>query len=261
MDLEANNKFSWANVTLNRYLALSGDYQCLQLLTFYKSFRSMVRAKVATLGPQACHDTFTKYMQLTQRYQQKRQPVLMLMHGLSGSGKSYLSRKIIENTDFIRLRSETQRTRIHKELLKKGKKLDLHSPEVNSRLSQHLLTLTQNILKIGYNVVVDGTFLKQHFRQKYISVAQQLQVPLYFVSCSCEEKLMKARLVRGINTRSHDSDFSLERLSTQQAYQQPLCVDQQKHQIIVNTDDDQEIANFIDNVIDITVKRQDSSDA
>jgi len=251
MDLEANNKFSWANVTLNRYLALSGDYQCLQLLKFYKSFRSMVRAKVATLGPQACHATFTKYLTLTQGYQKKQQPILILMHGLSGSGKSYLSRKVIENTNFIRLRSETQRARIHKELLKKGKKLDLHSPEINARLSQHLLNLTQNILRIGYNVVIDGTFLKQHFRQKYINVAEQLQANFFIVSCSCEEKLMKARLVRGINTRSHDSNFSLERLSTQQAYQQPLCAGQQSKQILVNTDDDQNITDFINKVVDI----------
>jgi len=251
MDLEANNKFSWANVTLNRYLALSGDYQCLQLLSFYKSFRSMVRAKVATLGAQACHVTFTKYLKLTQFYQQKKQPVLILMHGLSGSGKSYLSRKVIENTNFIRLRSETQRSILHKELLKKGKKLDLHSPEVNARLSQHLLTLTQNTLNIGYNVIVDGTFLKQHFRQKYFDIAHKLQVPLYIVSCYCEEKLLKARLVRSINTRPHDSEFSLERLSNQQTYQQPLCEQQQSHQIVVNTDDDQEIASFIDKVIDI----------
>ncbi|NRA22326.1 MAG: AAA family ATPase [Oceanospirillaceae bacterium] len=244
MDLEANQKSAWANLALNRYLELSGDYQSLQLLNFYKSFRSMVRAKVATLGLQACHHTFKKYLRLTQSYQQKNQPILILMHGLSGSGKSYLSRIIIENIACIRIRSETERARLHRELLKKGKKLELHSPEINARLSQHLLTLTETILGMGYNVVVDGTFLKQHFRQKYINVADRMNITMHIVSCNCENKLLKARLVRGI-TRSNGSNFSLERLSLQLLYQQPLCSTQQKLQLLVNTDDDQGIQDFI----------------
>lgn len=256
MDLEANDKPAWANLVLNRYLELSGDYQCLQILSFYKSFRSMVRAKVATLGASACHDTFIKYLQLTQHYQQQSKPTLILMHGLSGSGKSYVSRKIIENIPAIRIRSQIERGRLHKELLKKGKKLDLHSPEINARLSQHLLTLAQNILNIGYNVVVDGTFLKQHFRQKYLNLALKLELKISIVSCICEEKLLKARLIRGINTRSNDSSFSLERLSHQLTYQQPLCDQQQRFQLQVNTDDDQNIEDFL-----ATIKTQHNAKA
>ena len=249
MDLEANGKYSWANITLNRYLELSGDYQCLQILNFYKSFRSMVRAKVATLGPSANHQSFVKYLRLTQHYQRSSKPTLILMHGLSGSGKSYVSRKIIKNIPAIRISSQVQRERLHKELLKKGKKLDLHSPEINARLSQHLLTLAQNILKMGYSVVVDGTFLKQHFRQNYLNLAEQLNIQITIVSCVCEEKLLKARLVRGINTRSNASNFSLERLAHQLTYQQPLCDQQQQFQVKANTDDDQEIEKLLSKII------------
>lgn len=246
MDLEANGKYSWANLALNRYLEVTGDYQTLALLNFYKSFRSMVRAKVATLGEQASRDTFVKYLNLTRHYQQAQQPKLILMHGLSGSGKSYISSKIIQASSTIRLRSEVERNRIHKELQKKGKSLALHSPEINARLSQHLLDLTEQILSLGYTVIVDGTFLKQHFRQKYFDIAEKQSLQVTIISCQCHDKLMEARLVKGINTRTNDSQFSLDRLYTQRSYQQPLSEKEKKFQQIVDTDSDLSIARLID---------------
>ncbi|EPJ47886.1 MAG: hypothetical protein OFPI_31530 [Osedax symbiont Rs2] len=248
MDLEANNKHAWANRALNRYLEVTGDYQSLHLLNFYKSFRSMVRAKVATLGNQANHQTFVKYLQLSQSYQIRKAPKLIIMHGLSGSGKSYLSYKIIEKIAAIRIRSETERERIHKELLKKGKKIELHSPEINARLSQHLLKLSEQLLNIGYTVIVDGTFLKQHFRQNYINIAQRLKLEMQIISCHCESKLLSARLAKGINTRALESSFSVERLAHQKVYQQPLTELEMPMQITVDTDNDQAINEFLDTI-------------
>jgi len=248
MDLEANNKTAWANRTLNHYLEITGDYQSLQLLNFYKSFRAMVRAKVATLGNQANHDIFNHYLRLTQSYQERTDPKIYLMHGLSGSGKSYLSHKMLETINAIRIRSETERQRIYKDLQKKGKKLQLHSPEVNARLSQHLLMLTEQIIKLGYTIIIDGTFLKPHFRHKYVELAEKHQSKLQIVSCVCDEKLMEARLKRANNTRRSNSGSPTQRLSEQFQYQQPLIDDELKHQRLVNTDNDTSIKEFLDSI-------------
>jgi aminoglycoside phosphotransferase family enzyme/predicted kinase len=245
MDLEANDRYSWANIALNRYLEITGDFQALALLNFYKSFRAMVRAKIATFGEQADHGTFIKYLELTQSYQTKSPPKLIIMHGLSGSGKSHISEQITKSSPTIRLRSETERNRLHKELQKKGKNLQLHSPEINARLSQHLISLTEQVISLGYSVIVDGTFLKQHFRQKYIDVAQKFSIDICILSCQCNEKLMEARLVKGINTRSNDSNFSLDRLAHQRSYQQPLSDQELLLQQQVDTDDDEAINNLI----------------
>lgn len=248
MDLEANNKAAWANRTLNHYLELSGDYQSLHLLNFYKSFRAMVRAKVATLGEQANHQVFNHYLRLTQSYQERSQPKIYLMHGLSGSGKSYLSHKMLETINAIRIRSETERQRIFKDLQKKGKKLKLHSPEVNARLSQHLLKLTQQIVQLGYTIIIDGTFLKPHFRHKYVEIAEKYQSNLQIVSCVCDEKLMEARLKRANNTRRSNSGSPVERLNEQFQYQQPLIDGELKYQRLVNTDNDSSIKEFLDSI-------------
>lgn len=245
MDLEANGRYSWANRCLNYYLQETGDYNGLATLNFYKSFRSMVRAKVSTLGPSANPQVFLQYLSLTQRYQLKSPVKLYLMHGLSGTGKSHLSLKMIETISAIRIRSEIERSRLHKELSKKGKKLDLHGPEINARLSQHLLTLTSRLISIGYSVVIDGTFLKQHFRQKYLTLAASLQVPLQIISCQCDAKLCEARVIKGINTRVTDSYYSLDRLQHQISYQQPLSEEERTIEHIVNTDDDEAIAIFL----------------
>ncbi|MGB1238457.1 MAG: AAA family ATPase [Pseudomonadales bacterium] len=245
MDLEANGRFDLANRALNHYLSFTGDYQGLTLLRFYKSFRSMIRAKVATLGPQANSQTFNHYLSLTEGYQQTHSPRIILMHGLSGSGKSYLSLKMIERSQVVRIRSKTERKRLHKELTKRGKQIELHSPEVNARLSQHLLSLTQLMISLGYSVIVDGTFLKQHFRQKYRDLAQQLDVPLRIISCLCDEKLMAARLHKPQDSHTLSEEQRLLRLQSQLQHAQPLTDEELNWADIVHSDSDSEVVNFL----------------
>jgi predicted kinase len=205
----------------------------------------MVRAKVATLGNQANDQTFKKYLYLTQSYQEQSPPAIYLMHGLSGTGKSYLSHKMIKAINAIRIRSEIERDRIYKELQRKGKKLELHSPEVNSRLSHHLIKLTEQLLSMGYKVIVDGTFLKQHFRQKYLRLAAKHNVPIKIISCQCNYNLMQARLKKAIRTESITRDRSLQRLALQASDQQLLSQDEIPFQHKVDTDDDQAINRFL----------------
>lgn len=245
MDLEACGKYAWANRALNRYLEITGDYQCLLLLDFYKCFRSMVRAKVATLGSQADQSIFQKYLHLSQSYQIRKAPKLILMHGLSGSGKSYLSAKLLEHSHLIRIRSRTQRRRLYIELQKKGKNLELYGPEINARLSQHLLNLAEQLISQGYTVVVDGTFLKQHFRQKYINLAKKLNTPMKIISCYCEHKLMEARLIKSKDTRFNDKQQLLQRLYDQQLSEQPLSEAEVLLQHKVYTASDLAIQEFI----------------
>ena len=246
MDLEAYGKYAWANKALNRYLEITGDYHCLSLLNFYKCFRSMVRAKVATLGEQADLNIFRKYLKLSESYQEKKGTQLILMHGLSGSGKSYLSEKLLENSNAIRIRSQTERKRLHIDLQKKGKKVELHGPEINARLSQHLLTLTEQLINQGYTVIVDGTFLKQHFRQKYIDLAKRLNSPIRIISCHCDSKLLEARLFNTQDTRFNDPQKLLQRLNNQQQSQQNLTDAETVMQFKVYTGSDLAIEAFID---------------
>ncbi|MFC6670739.1 bifunctional aminoglycoside phosphotransferase/ATP-binding protein [Marinobacterium aestuariivivens] len=196
MDLEANGQFRWAHRLLNRYLELTGDYKALKLLNFYKAYRAMVRAKVAMLGEQNDIDTFRRYLRLAQLYARQPQPALLLMHGLSGSGKSYISGQLVERIDAIRIRSDIERKRLYRELSLKGDKLEMYGQEMNIRTYHRLFETTRDMLRAGYTVVVDATFIRQRPRISYAELATSLKVPFRIISCHCEQKLIEARLKR-----------------------------------------------------------------
>ncbi|WP_027858332.1 bifunctional aminoglycoside phosphotransferase/ATP-binding protein [Marinobacterium jannaschii] len=244
MDLEANDQFRWANRCLNRYLELSGDYESLRLLNLYKSYRSMVRAKVAMLGEAPDHATLQRYLALTSRYAEPQQPTIYLMHGVSGSGKSYLSQQMIDATGAIRIRSDVERKRIYRELSLKGEQLDLYGREMNARTYNRLCEIARILLHSGYSVVMDATFIRQRARQSYFDLSQEFGLPIRIISCECEQKLIEARLRRRLNEGTDASDADVGIMHQQLGHLQPLTEDELDYTIRINTDDDEAVLHL-----------------
>ena len=238
MDLEVKGQYRWANRCLNRYLELTGDYEGLTLLNFYKGYRSMVRAKVATLGEEPDLPTFRKYLQLTQTYTRDKTPALFLMHGVSGSGKSHLSAQLVERIDCIRIRSDVERKRLYRELSLRGERLEMYGPEMNARTFQHLLNLSRSLLESGYSVIVDATFIRKRTRQSYIDLAQSLDIPMRIISCFCEQKLVEARLKRRSEEGADASDADVDVMHDQLKLQQKLTDSEREKTLLIDTDND-----------------------
>jgi aminoglycoside phosphotransferase family enzyme/predicted kinase len=249
MDLEAKGQYRWASRCLNRYLELTGDYEGLTLLNFYKAFRSMVRAKVALLGhapdPKQCR----RYLHLTQQYMHKGQPTLFLMHGVSGSGKSHLSSQLMERTDCIRIRSDVERKRLYRELSRRGVRLDLYGQEMNARTFQHQFEQAKALLESGYSVIVDATFIRRRTRKSYLSMAEKLGVPARILSCFCEQKLIEARLRRRKKMGGDPSDADIKVMQQQMKHAEALSSSEQASTIWVHTDDDDAINRLVAELI------------
>ena len=246
MDLEANGEFRWANRCLNRYLEISGDYQALPLLNFYKAYRSMVRAKVAVLGGMNDIQTLRRYLRLTDYYARRPKPALFLMHGVSGSGKSHLSQQLVDQTDTIRIRSDVERKRLFRELSLKGEKIDLYGPQMNAHTFNLLHDTSADLLRNGYSVIVDATFIRQRTRQSYIELAEQLNIPIRIISCTCEQKLIEARLKRRESEGNDASDADIRVMRDQIQHQQPLTEEEQTMAIHIDTDDDDAISRLLE---------------
>lgn len=245
MDLEANQQPRWANRCLNRYLELSGDYAGTPLLNFYKAYRSMVRAKVAMIGETPDLPTFRHYLQLTHAYYHPPHPVLYLMHGLSGSGKSYLSGQLVEEIGAIRVRSDIERKRLHRELNRQGEELELYGAEMNMRTFHRLTDLTRLLLRAGHTVVVDATFINRRTRHGFIELAQSLNIPVRIISCSCKQHLIEARLQRRNEEGLDPSDADVAIMHAQRATAQPLTSDEKMLALPVDTEDDEAIAQLL----------------
>lgn len=249
MDLEVKGEYRWSNRLLNRYLEISGDYQGLEVLNFYKSYRSMVRAKVAMLGEQPNLAEFRRYLNLTQSYTQQTKPTLFLMHGVSGSGKSHLSQQLVERIDCIRIRSDVERKRLYRELSHRGESPQLYGQEMNARTFQYLFELARSLLAAGYSVIVDATFIRARTRQSYFQLAENLGVPARIISCECEEKLIEARLRRRSAEGVDASDADVEVMQDQLIHAQPLTAQEEPFSFLINTDDDEAVSRLVNQLI------------
>lgn len=97
---------------MNEFLLHTGDYELLKVLPFYIVYRAMVRAKVALYAAISCHNNdlashisqsykylaFSSELILLFPVEQNRVPNMILMHGVSGSGKSFVAHKIAQCT-------------------------------------------------------------------------------------------------------------------------------------------------------------------
>lgn len=222
MDLEARGHQRWANRCLNRYIEQTGDYRGFLLLPHYKAFRSMVRAKVAMLGEQPNMDEFRRYLDLTRQYAQPAKPLLVLMHGLSGSGKSVLANALAQEINAIEIRSAVERRRIFRELSLQGESIELYGADMNMRTFHRMSEVTQVLLRSGQTVILDATFIKQRARRHFEMMAESLGCPVRIIHCDAPDVVIRERLSRRMIEKKDRTDADERVMEKQMSIATPL---------------------------------------
>lgn len=253
MDLQDHKQTVFANHFLNGYLLKTGDYSGLIVLKFYKLYRAMVRAKVAGLRLQqqkqksiAYKNTLKdlrNYLQLAQDYlhtthlqkknqnsEQKNTIFLAVNFGLSGSGKSWVCSKLVDQLGAIQVSSDVERKRLFLKTVE-----DLYSKSSTEKIYTHLTEITEQILNVGYSVIVDATFLDKKWRQKFHSIAVKYQIPFHIISCYADQKTIIQRLRARQKEVNTSSDANVSVMKNQLKKMDKLGDEEKKHEISVNT--------------------------
>jgi len=195
-----------------------------------------VRAKVACirLGQSGLsHDEikqgreeFRGYANLAERYTQPAPPALIITHGLSGSGKTWLSQQLLESIDVIRVRSDIERKRLHGlapgERSGSGIDRGIYSSDASQRTYARLTELADMILRAGYSVIVDAAFLKRGQREQLHDVAQEVCVPFVILDIQTPEHILRQRLRQRPQQQLEASEAGLAVLERQLSRQEPL---------------------------------------
>ncbi len=251
MDLDDHQQKKLSRQLLNRYLSLTGDYTGLATLHFYQVYRAMVRAKVASLRlAQISHTPQTNetknglaeiynYIQLARDYTQPSPINLVITHGLSGSGKSYLARQLALNADLIHLRSDVERKRLfglgetdHSDsLIDSG----IYQQDATRATYKRLCTLAEACINGGFSVIVDATFLQHSQRNLFHSLAQRLKCHFRILDCQTKTTIMRQRIQQRAQQGTDASEADLQVLEKQLSKQQPLNSDEKKHALDVDT--------------------------
>ena len=224
MDLEARNRQDFANAFLNTYLEQTGDWLGLQLLHLYLSRQAYVRAKVTSflLDDPGIADPVKKeaaktaadYYKQAWAYTQNRSGKIILMSGLSGTGKTTVAKEIARLINAIHIRSDAVRKHIAGIPLNEKGAAEIYSDEMSQKTYDKMLELAILLANIGFPVILDAKYDRIALRHQAIATAKDNRISLQIVNCTAPIEVLRDRLDR----RSGDiSDATADLLSSQQA--------------------------------------------
>ena len=249
MDLEDRGRPDLAHRFLNGYLEATGDYGSLVLLPFYLTYRAMVRAKVAGirlgqsgLAPEEAkhvREAFGSYLDLAERYTRPSRPRLVITHGVSGSGKTYSTQRLVEATGAIRMRSDVERKRLFGlaplERSTGRSTLNLYTPEATQRTYTQLAQQAALVVEAGWTAVVDATFLTRAQRDAFRRLAARLGVPFTILEFRADAETLRRRVAHR-SAQGHDaSEADVAVLHGQLAALESLTAAEQTYALTVDT--------------------------
>jgi hypothetical protein len=245
MDLQHCGYDHYAHRFINQYLQRTGDYQSLALFRYYLVYRALVRAKVSLLrlsqlatDAAACKQArseYTEYVNLAERFINYKQPVLIITHGFSGSGKSTFANQLADHIGALQIRSDIERKRLFgcptQNPSGSGIDTGLYTQDAGVKTYQRLIELAKATLDAGFSAIIDATFLKFEQRNQFCQLAADKGIKFFIIDCQASHAELTSRLLQ----RQHDaSEATIEVLYRQQKTAQPLRPEEQ--QFVINVD-------------------------
>ncbi|TLU84262.1 MAG: hypothetical protein FDX30_05960 [Chlorobium sp.] len=235
MDLIHGDKPELAWLLLNSYLSVTGDYNALPFLRFYTVYRAMVRAKVtairyAQISGESPHreilEEHRSYLRLARKTTGRKNPMILLTHGVSGSGKTAISQELAPEMGYLHIRSDIERKRIAglKSLERSSKtaKMILYSEAAGTATYQRLLDITRLSISEGIGIIVDATFLQAEKRALFLELAEKMKCHCRILHFHAPEDVLMERVGKRYKDRKDASEADKAVLKSQLDHLEPL---------------------------------------
>ncbi|MEW6253945.1 MAG: AAA family ATPase, partial [Planctomycetota bacterium] len=235
MDLLQRGRADLAWLFLNLWLEATGDYAGVALLRYYAVYRALVRAKVAAIrSAQAgggasgeVHAEVAALLDLATRLTQPLPVRLSITHGLSGSGKTTVTRTLMQAPGAIRLRSDIERKRLAGlgALARSGSGIgqQLYAADATRRTYQHLAGRAGDLLDAGWPVIVDATFIARWQRDLLREVARARSASFRILDFPVPPATLRERIIARSRAGNDASEADLAVLGHQLQTEEALA--------------------------------------
>jgi hypothetical protein len=181
--------------------------------------------------------TAALYYRLAWQYAQPQAGQLILMSGLSGSGKSTTARSLARHLGAVHIRSDAVRKHLAGMALLERGSADLYTPEMSQKTYDRLLDLGIALASQGYAVILDAKYDRQAFRSAAIAQAQIHQLPVKILHCTAPLEVIRDRLQK----RTGDiADATADLLDQQKTATEPFTETEQEYVQTLDTTQDLE---------------------
>jgi uncharacterized protein len=236
MDLDRLGARKLSEELVAAYAEISGDEALPALIPFYKCYRACVRAKVESLKslePEvaaddraAARELAGTYFALACGYTRPCGPVLIVVCGLSATGKSTVARHLHERLGLEVFSSDSVRKQAAgiaaTERATAGYEEGIYSADRTRQTYDALLAAAGKCLEAGQGAILDATFRERAPRARAIELAARAGVPAVFVECRATEAEVRSRLSRREQQPDNVSDADYQIYLRQREEFEPL---------------------------------------
>jgi aminoglycoside phosphotransferase family enzyme/predicted kinase len=248
MDLDYHERPELARQLVSAYAAHADDPELPSLVPFYQCYRAYVRGKVDSLKSaeeevepaerERARASAQRHFALAYRYTWAYRRCVVIIAGLSGTGKSTVASALAARTGFTYINSDVVRKRLAGPAAEAhanaAYESGLYSAEHSRRTYAAMLAAAAEHLGAGRGVILDATFQRRLDREAARALARNHAVPFLLAECRCREDELRRRLeVRQGRGGPSDADWDVY-LEQRRRYE-AIAADEGQDALLIDT--------------------------
>lgn len=211
MDLDYHGHPALARHVVELLSSDLDDLDLPRLVQFFSIYRAHVRAKVAGLrsdeiAPElpeffAVRNEAERFFDLATSYiVEPNKTSLILVGGLSGTGKSVISRRLARSIGAGLVSSDSIRLELAGKTPAERQTVDfgtgIYTDEFNELTYERMFERAEATLSAGRSAVLDATFLNPKWRERASDLSARSGADLLMIECQCPPEVARDRLTK-----------------------------------------------------------------
>jgi aminoglycoside phosphotransferase family enzyme/predicted kinase len=240
MDLDYHDHPDLARHLVSAYATYANDPDLPRLVPFYQCYRAYVRGKVDSLKSaeeeveprerEQARRSARRHFALAYRYSWAYRCGLVVIAGLSGSGKSAIATALQARTGLAHINSDVLRKQLAGVAadtpMPAAYAAGLYTPAHSARTYEAMLGAARDDLGAGHGVILDATFQRRADRDAARAVAAACGVPFVLLECRCTDEEVRQRIAQRQRAGASPSDADWAVYLEQQRRFEPIAPDE-----------------------------------